>query len=184
MHSRMRTARFSGRLFGGVSAQGCVYPGGMSTQGVCPPIGGVCPGVSAWGSVCHPPPVDRHACENITLPQTWFADGKNFERRGNFQMKCNICLVVWTRMSQILFDSLGNGWIATSVLVVTEWLFLTEFVTSRTQFIINDKFPCAVTEMLFCCCCSPTHVVFCLMSLCHEEIFRFFKCFCCTCYES
>ena len=65
MHSsRMRTTRFSGRLFRG---------------GVCPVGEGVClvgvsaRGVSAWGGL-PPPRGQTDACENITLPQTSLED--------------------------------------------------------------------------------------------------------------
>ena len=80
MHSsRMRTARFSGRL--------CVARG--LPRGCLPK--GVCPGVCVWGclprgclpgGVClggclpHPSPRGQtDAFENITLPQTSFAGG-------------------------------------------------------------------------------------------------------------
>ena len=56
----MRTARFSGHLFGGGS--------------------GVCSG-SAWGCLPRSPRGQTDACENITLPQTSFAGG-NKQQKG------------------------------------------------------------------------------------------------------
>ena len=83
MHSRMRTARFSGRLGGwgvclGVSTWGGVCPGG---EGGLPEEflrqGCLCRGESVWGVytpiACRdtPPPMNRMTdrCKNITFPQ-------------------------------------------------------------------------------------------------------------------
>ena len=85
MHSsRMRIARFSGRLGGGVGClpRGClrVCVGGVSAQGVHTPseprgrhphcMLGYTPS-SPWTEGM------THACENITLPQTSFAGGND-----------------------------------------------------------------------------------------------------------
>ena len=70
-YSRMRTACFSGHLFGeGVSPWGCLLGGCLSRKGVSArgmSARGVCPG---RGSATHPS-VNRMAdrCKNITFPQ-------------------------------------------------------------------------------------------------------------------
>ena len=69
MHSsRMRTARFSGRLWGCVSARGC-----LPRECVCPERVYLLRGVSnQWGvdPGGYAPHGQIDTCENITLPQT------------------------------------------------------------------------------------------------------------------
>ena len=78
-----------------MSAQGCLPRGVSDWVGVCPG-GHVCPGGGVPGPVggrgnlvryC-PLPVDRmtHASENITLPHTSFAGGKNLAHACSIEM--------------------------------------------------------------------------------------------------
>ena len=98
----MCTTRFSGRHGGGVEGGGSVFLGDVCLEGMSAKGGvsrGVCPGgCTPWTQrqtppILHagihtpcpcilgynlPPPWTEgmtHACENITLPQTSFADG-------------------------------------------------------------------------------------------------------------
>ena len=90
MHCTGGVPALGGCLLGGVPVPGvgggCLLPGGCLLRGVCLLLGGVC----SWGGACShgggipsctepdTPPLNRilHAPENITLPQTSFADGK------------------------------------------------------------------------------------------------------------
>ena len=83
----------------------CTVPeGGVPARGVYLPGGCTCPGgVPAWGGVpAHVlPPLPlwteflTHATENITLPQTSFAGGKNVYEYGSVESSSWVHHLIW-----------------------------------------------------------------------------------------
>ena len=84
--SRMRTAHFSGCLYGGMSASGCMGVSASGSGGGCLPLGPGRVSASGFWDICHthpspppfatPVPKQNESQTGVkTLPS--FADGKN-----------------------------------------------------------------------------------------------------------